>query len=81
MAEIPLPPDKFIRPLLLLDTDTPESDTTDTKPQRPETESPVDKLTEPLVDNEMLPLSASADAVARSKLPLLDAPTPELIMN
>ena len=67
---------------------SPEPDTPMDKfnaPAEPPLLSPLLNVTLPLwplvavpVDNEMLPLPASADAVARPKLPLLDAPTPEL---
>ena len=55
-------------------------------PADPPLLSPVLKVTPPLaplealpVDKKMLPLPAPAAAVARLKLPLLDAPAPELI--
>ena len=55
-------------------------------PAEPPLLSPVLRVTPPLwplvavpVDNEMLPLATPAPAVARSKLPLTEAPAPELI--
>ena len=55
-------------------------------PAEPPLLSPVLKLTPPLwplvavpVDSEMLPLLLPVAAVARLKLPLVDAPAPELI--
>ena len=68
---------------------SPEPDTPMDKfnaPAEPPLLSPVLNVTPPLsslaalpVDKEMLPLAVLESAVARPKLPLLDAPAPELI--
>ena len=75
VAEMSLPLDSVMRPLLPLDTDTSEPDATDTEPPTPDwdlpaanwmeplfedPESPVDTLTEPLVLSALAPVARRA---------------------
>lgn len=91
VAEMSLPLDSVMRPLLPLDTDTSEPDTTDTEPPAPDwdlpaatwidplsedSESPVDTLTEPLLFFVLEPLDNDTEPLASAPLALAMATLP-----